>query len=133
MQHSDPELLTPVAPLQLEQAYRVCAHLFEDTKLDGTVNAEAILDEIEKVTENVSKADVIDIFRRLCLTIQLIGDIDANWIESGYPGDRLERIPSALFELAGSETAFEEMDGGYANTYFARPVLDEAFALLRLN
>lgn len=127
------ETLPTVNPALLEKAYLRCAQLFEDKQLDESVWASEILETLEKSQPLLDKDETVDLFRRLCLTVQLVADIDANWDDSGLSGERPDILPSAIFQIASTETAFEEMEEGYASTFFARDVLDDAFALFRLN
>lgn len=127
------ETLPTVDPKQLEQAYIRCSHLFKDTGLDETVSASAVLDVLEKTQPRLDRDETVDLFRRLCLTVQLVADIDANWSDAPLSGERPDALPSALYQLASTETAFEQEEDGYASTFFARDVLDDAFAMLRPN
>ena len=107
--------------------------MFSQDGMDQEISPTSILDALENAQPQLDKDEIVDLFRRLCLTIQLVSDIDANWTESGYHGERSETLPSALFELASSETAFEQTEDGYACTFFARDILEDAFAMLRPN
>ena len=127
------ETLPTVDPARLEQAYERCAHLFEVKQTDESVCATEILETLGESHPDLPRDEIVDLFRRLCLTVQLVGDIDANWTGNGFSGERPRRLPSALYEIAGTETAFEETDDGYANTFFVRDVLIDAFAVLRPN
>lgn len=123
--------LESVDPKSLEAAYVQCAHMFDDIELDGCVNPHDILEIIDLTQPNLEKEEVVELFRRLCLTVQLVSDLDANWDDSGLVGNRPDRLPPALFHLASSEIAFEESDGDYCNSFFAREILDDAFRTLR--
>jgi hypothetical protein len=125
--------LPTVDPKHLEAAYLDCAKLFNDIHPDGSVSAESILDKINETQTPTHDSDTLDLFRRLCLLVQLVADIDANWSEYGFAGTRPDTLPSLLFELASSEIAFESTNGQYASTFFLRDILDDAIALFRPN
>jgi hypothetical protein len=127
------ETLPTVDPARLEQAYTRCSHLFKDTGLDETVSASTVLDTLQKTQPLLDQDETVDLFRRLCLTVQLVADIDANWDDAPVTGERPTVLPLALYQLASTETAFEQAEDGYASTFFARDVLDDAFSMLRPN
>lgn len=126
------ELLPAVDPIRLASAYEHCADMFEEIMPDGSIDTTAILSELDRTQQFFDNEETIDIFRRLCLTVQLVGDVDANWSDV-QSGQRPSELPFAFFELAGSETAFEEVSEGYGSIFFARCILDEAFSAFRPN
>jgi hypothetical protein len=121
--------LPAVDPIQLEAAYTKCAHLFGDADLDGSVRAQKIVSLLGKTQPLLNADDTIDLFHRLCLTVQLVTNIEAVWDEH-FSRARPQTLPIAFFELAGSETAFEETVDGYTTTFFARDVIKDALGML---
>lgn len=119
--------ISPVSPEDLRLAYERCHSLFAMTYAAGAAPAGQILEAIETEFPNFDTSDVIEMFKRLCLTVELISFVDANWNEAGFTGDRPGSLPRALFELTSVEPAYEAVMDGQGSTYFERDVLEEAF------
>lgn len=130
---SDTELIASVDAAQLQSAYRRCRELFDETDAEGRLRASAILTELQKVSENLSPGDVLDLFRRVCLMVQLVSELDAKWPACDGYASPPEIFPMSLFIMVSEETAFETSQGKHASVFFARDLLDDALAILRPN
>lgn len=129
----DTELISNVDAEQLEEAYIRCNPLFAALDSRGRVKAEMILRELNAAAPELNQDDILDLFRRLCLLVQVVGDVDANWSRVVGDGSRPDILPSALFALVSTETAFESSEGDDASVFFARDILEDAYALFRPN
>lgn len=125
------ETLPTVDPKDLEAAYLECGDMFTEVNPDGSVTAKSIVNRLDRIQPAMQSSDALDLFRRLCLLVELVGDIDANWSDLGFAGERPQTLPDALFELASSEIAFESKIGELGSTFFMRDVLDEAISFFR--
>ena len=127
------ENVPEVDPQHLRLSYIRCSHVFGETETAGSIKANDVLAQLSKIAPLLDPDQIFDLFRRLCLSVQLIADIDARWIDNGMPGTRPEAIPFAFYIFASAEAAFEDQYDGYTNTYFAREVVKEATSLFRLH
>lgn len=125
------EMIAIVDPDQLESAYCYCAHLFVESRPGGAINAEGVLDYLGRAFPNLEPCDQIDLFRRLCLTVQLVSEVDVNWEFVDIQGERPNPLPPAFFELTGTELAFEGIADGRASSFFARDLFQDALISVR--
>lgn len=120
------EMLAIVEPDLLEDAYGRYAYLFIERHPGAQISAEGVLDALGRGFPDLEPCDLIDLFRRLCLTVQLVSEIDANWEALDPRKSRPSALPSGFFELAAIELAFEGTTNGHSSTFFARDVFSDA-------
>lgn len=125
--------IAPVNPHELRRAYLKCRSILEHLEDRRAIPVGKTLKQIHVAVPRLSRDEVVQVFRRLCLTLDLTAYVDANWKDAGFTAKREYELPFALFELASVEPAYEAIFEGYASVHFEHDLLDEAFATFQLN
>lgn len=119
--------IPPVNPLHLAAAYEHCSSLFEFCDRDRPLPAARILNVLENSLLVLDRPTILTLFKRLCLAIDLLRTVDANWNDARLSFNRHEDLPRAFFELASVEPAYEAMSDAEGSVFFERDIIDEAF------
>lgn len=125
--------LATVDPKHLEVAYIECGIMFQDILPNDPDNGRKILERLTSLFQSLDRGEIVDLFRRLCLVVDLIADIDEHWTDFGYSGERSNFPPFALFEMASFESACEDTREGRLSIFFQRDLLEDAFQMVRPN
>lgn len=134
MSWENAEELPTVDPSILQAAYERCSGSFADwTAGRDMVSGRDFLQRLKTNAPEMDEIDTLNLFMRLCLLVQLIGQIDIEWTQSGLLYDRPGTLPFALFHLASTEPAIEQTNDQYTSVQFERDVIAEAIAFFRPN
>lgn len=123
----------PVEPDHLWRAFHGCSPVFDDIEDDGEFPASVLLDAIHTALPDVSRTQVIMLFQRLCLMVDLANEIRDSRQETDPDFEYEDCFPFAFFELVSVEPAYELVLDGKANVQFKHDVLKDALATFWLN